>query len=316
MEENTDKENTSGFSKTLWQRLVDIAAFIALPPAIAYAIGVVALWLQLSAVYNGFSTDAWITWQAAMMASKPLAAGMGIRALLATVALSLLTTALAMFIYQIYVRASTERIQALSVFPPLICLVIGMGLILPSGVLEGVSSRISSSPNSESYTPIVSQLRTLVMPMSVLLLYILWGFLSGVLRLPTIRRALGYYPRKLYAAILPIALLFLLVSFLFPGQLQLPCLVKQLSAGDVLNGEVLTAPEAKELDGTVAQGRLVAHTEGQWWIFDSEGRFTSISDNQSRMQIEAPFGSLPTRGESNYSGPVSEAPYNPIQQCT
>lgn len=89
-----------------WQRLVELAALVALPPALAYALGVLALWVQISTAYDPI--DAWTNWQAATMAARPFVAGLGVGVLLRALAFSLLAGAVLLGAWWAFVRFCRE----------------------------------------------------------------------------------------------------------------------------------------------------------------------------------------------------------------
>lgn len=272
------------------------------PPALAYALGVMALWVQLSTTYD--SSNAWTYWHAATMATKPIVAGLGFGVLLRALTFSLLVGGgllLAWWLFQRFYRKSET--PPLTIALPLICLTIG-GFI---GVLGGFAL---------DTVPTVPNLRTLGVPIVLYLLFLCWPWFSG----PEIRsffsQGFAFYPKALYNVVSLLIIVLIVFLALFPGDLQLPCLTRQLAEGDVFDGHVLTAPRAEELEAVRPEGRLVANADGYWWVFDENGRFTAIPRNdQARMVIDDPFGEIPSRDESNYSGSYREAPYNPIQSC-
>jgi hypothetical protein len=290
-----------------WQRLVELAAFIAVPPTLAYAFGVGALWVQLTTAYS-FS-DAWTTWHAATMATKPVTAGLGVGVLLRAFSFSLLFGGVLLLVAWPFVRKTKKRCSSNenqrfwpSLLVPLLCL----SLVLYFAIF--------SFPGDTF--PIVPNLRVIGIPVLayLLCLYVLW--VLGPEERSLINRVFAYYPRPLYSIISFIAILLVVFFMLYPGELQLPCLTREISEGDVLDGEVLTAERAEELDAEITVGRLIAHANGYWHVFDESGELTAIPNNdQARWTIEAPFGATSTDINSNYSGPYEDAPDNPINQC-
>jgi hypothetical protein len=86
---------------------VELAALIALPLTLAYAFGVVALWVQLSTRYQYF--DAWSYWYAATLAPKPVVAGLGVRVLIRAFSLSLLIGGVSLLVAWPFVRRRRKR---------------------------------------------------------------------------------------------------------------------------------------------------------------------------------------------------------------
>lgn len=280
---------------------MELAALVAVPPALAYALGALALWVQLSTAYD--SSDAWTNWQAATLATKPFVAALGFGVLLRALTFSLLAGATLLTVRWAFVRYRREE-EPLpgSVFVPLAFFTLGGFLAVLGGL-----------PNDT--VPAVPNLRTIGVPVALYLLFLCWPLLSGPQQRSFVVRVVAFYPRVLYVLAALAAVAFLVFFALFPGELRLPCLTRQLAEGDVVDGEVLTAPRAEELGFEQTEGRLVAHADGHWWVFDEEGRFAAIPDGDAARLVVEPFGELPSREESNYSGLYRDAPYNPIRQC-
>lgn len=168
-----------------------------------------------------------------------------------------------------------------------------MGLIL--GVLGGFSF---------DTVPLVPNLRTIGVPVALYLLLLCWPLLSGPEQRAYFGRIFAFYPRALYAGVALVAVALVVFSALFPGELRLPCLTRQT-----------VAPTEERLGTERVEGRLVAHADGHWWVFDAEGKLAAIPHGEERMLVEEPFGELPSREGSDYAGLHAEAPYNPIWAC-
>ena len=270
-----------------WQRLVELAALVALPPALAYALGVVALWVQLSNVY--LFSDGWTFWQAATMATKPVVAGFGVGIMLRALTFSVLLSAivlLAWWLFEFFYRKKTSYPFAWSL--PLTSLTVGMALLLLGGIF-------GNSP-----VPTVPILRTVGVPIALYLLLLCLPWFLGPAQRFVVSQIFAFYPRILYAIISVVAVAFTVLSTLLPGDLELlPCLTRQLDEGY-----------------EQTEGRLVALADGYWWVFDENGRFTAIpNDDTARMIVEDPRDGPPSPRESSYSGPYVDDPSNPIQEC-
>ena len=91
-----------------------------------------------------------------------------------------------------------------------------------------------------------------------------------------VKQALDYYPSRLYSVVSLVGILLVVIFMFFPGkELQLPCLIREVSE-DGMN---------------VVEGRLVAHADGYWWVFDESGSLMAIpNDGQARFEVEEPIG--------------------------
>ena len=287
---NGEDDRRLDTTRAWWQRLVEFAALVALPPTLAYALGVMALWVQISTAYD--STDAWTNWQAATVATKPFVAGLGVGVLLRALAFALLGGGALFAGWWMFVRFGRKTTPfPLSGVVALTCL--SVGLIL--GVLGGFSN---------DTVPLVPNLRTIGVPVALYLMLLCWPLLSGPEQRSFFGRVLAFYPRALYAGVALMAVALVVSFALFPGELRLACLTRQV-----------VTPTEERLGVERTEGRLVAHADGHWWVFDAEGTFAAIPDGEERMLVEEASGDLPSREGSKYSGLYREAPYNPISLC-
>lgn len=290
-----------------WQRFIEAAALIAVPPTLAYALGVVALWVQLSNVYS-FPAGEWSLWYAATIAYKPVAAGIGFGVLTRAFSFTLLIGGALLLISYLLLRLLKKRRPSDKGMTDLMALIIPLSCIAIGGLFTAFL--LSTSVQKVSGLSVVGG------PVLLYLLtfYLMW--VSSPEQRSLVKRLFTYHPKALYGAIPVVGIVLVVFFTLSPGALQLPCLMRHLSEGDVFGGETLTAERAAEIGAYVPEGRLLANAEGYWWVFDRDGRFTAIPrDSQSRMEVEEPFGEAVSESDSNYSGPYKDAPYNPIQQC-
>lgn len=300
-------------TKAWWQRFIELSALIAVPPTLAYALGVVALWVQLSV--HSSSEGEWSPWYGATMAYKPVAAGIGFNILLRAFSLTLVIGGALLLIGYLFVRLLKKRRPSDERLTDFMALIIPLTIPL-SCILVGGLLAILGFPNQS--VPKVPNLPTVGIP---ILMYLLSFYLLWVLnpeQRSLVKSMITYYPKALYGAI-PVVGIVLVVAILtlFPGPLQLPCLTRHMTAGESVGEDVVLPKEKAEEPGfQIAEGRLLANAEGYWWVIDKNGRFTAIPrDSRYRMEVEEPFGEPVSRSDSNYSGPYEDAPYNPVQQC-
>lgn len=79
-EENGPPGELSGSRGAWWQRLVELAAVIAVPPALFYVLGLGALWVQLSSEHHLGGNDNALL--AATLVARPIAVGLGAEVML------------------------------------------------------------------------------------------------------------------------------------------------------------------------------------------------------------------------------------------
>ena len=207
-----------------WQRFIELAALIAVPPTLAYALGVVALWVQLSKVYS-ISAGEWSLSYAATMAYKPLAAGIGFGVLLRAFSFTLVVGGALLLISYLYVRLLKKRRPSDDGITELTALIIPVSSILIGGVLFAIG--LSTS------VQIVPSLRLVGAP---ILLYLFTFYLIWVLnpeQRSLVKRLVTYHPKAIYGTIPVVGVVLVVFFTLSPGALQLPCLTRHMSEGDV-----------------------------------------------------------------------------------
>jgi hypothetical protein len=92
-----------------WRRLVELAAFVALPPAVAYVLGLGALWIQLSAEYDDLGI--YTTWYAASLVPKAAVAGQGIEVLWKALPPTVIVAGVSLLVARVRLIHKTPREQ-------------------------------------------------------------------------------------------------------------------------------------------------------------------------------------------------------------
>lgn len=243
---------------------MDLGAFVALPPAAAYILGLIAFWMQLSVAYT-FS-ESWTTWYAATLAPKLLVIGIGITVIAQAISLSALITVFLLFFAKY--RTKQEERPDPKAEPMPAFLYKALPIIVAALALDLLSvSFIGDSFNTDF------GLQFLLVP--IVMLYLLFVYIQfrHDLGLGTLKKALSYYPRwSLEVPVIIFLLLMVLFTF-YPTNISTPCLTSQRYVGPaIIEDNTITVK---------SEGRLVAHTNGYWYVFDESNNLVAIPDNNA-----------------------------------
>lgn len=246
--------------------------------ALFYVLGLGALWVQLASEYDLPGNDN--AWFAASLVARPTAAGLGAEVLLRGLLFSMVVAALLLFVAYIVFKRREPNRQVLRL-PPMI-------LPLSAAVLGLLLFIVTSA---EDRAPLVPTFR-IVGGLVVLYFFsfFLYWILGGEARM-YVGRAFAFYPRWLYSVIAVLAVLCMGGSVLFPGETRLSCLYRETAEGDVMDGGVISAQRAEELDDyRTLEGGFLGHSEGHWYVFDEENlQLKAIPDDEASRVIEGEF---------------------------
>lgn len=267
-----------------WQRLVEFAAVIAVPPALFYILGLGALWVQLSSdEYDRPSNDN--AWFAASLVARPTVAGLGAEVTLRGLAASSVIATVVLIVAYIVLRLLRTGGSESGVFKLL-------PLLLPfsTGPLGLLLFFVLTLP-AEDGVPLVPKFRIVG---GLAVLYVLVFFLDwslGAEYRSVLRRAFAFYPRWLYSAIAILSVLCVGGSVLFPGEARLPCLYRVTSEGDVMDGEAISGQRAEALgDLRTLEGGFLGHSEGHWYVIEEEQLdLEAIPDDGASRILEGEF---------------------------
>lgn len=252
-----------------WRRLVDLGAFIALPPAAAYVLGLIAFWMQLSVAYT-FS-EAWTTWYATILAPKLLIVGVGVavlgRAISLTIALAWILLVIAKY------RTAKDKRPDWQADPKTAVVYKMTPIIMFTLALDLVLVTFLSDPFNTDFG-----LRFLLIPVVVLyLLFAYFLFRQGA-GFDSIKTACAHFPRWSFEAPLVAFLLLLVVFTFYPTDVSTPCLTTRTY-------EEPAAAQDNSFPIT-REGRLIAHTDGYWYVFSETGDLVAIPDaERDSMEI-------------------------------
>lgn len=263
----------------MWRRLVEFAAFIAVPPALFYILGLGALWIQLSSEYD--SSGLYNTWYAASLVPRSVAAGYGAGVIWRGIVISSGLAFLLLFVAYLVIRSrGSDRIQ-LGGYP------LWIPLILPM-ILATIALLLGAAGYSES----IVRVPAFRLVGGILVAYFLWFYLFWSLGMEGrtfLKMVFSYYPKGLYNVIAVVSILCVGASVLFPGDGSLPCLWREPAQGDVVDGKVLSPERAEELkDFRTLEGGFLAHSEGYWYVFD-EKEVRAIPDDEATRIVEGKF---------------------------
>lgn len=294
-----------------WRRTVELAAFVAVPPALAYTLGLGVLWVQLANEYD--SESRYATWYAASLAPTTVAAGFGIGVIWKALVASLATAFLLLIIYWLAKRRSSSDSQSVrgTFWVPFGSLVLGL-------MLGAAGAAINT-------TPPVFSLRVFsgFIVVYLLMFYVFWGL--GDESRSAVRNVVAFYPNLLYKTIGALGIIWIGVFLLFPGESRPPCIWKADPQGEVVEAEVPLEQQATEPNQWTLEGGLVAHTDSTWYMFDEDKRLKAVPDGEARRLVAGEFYVAYIRIGEN-GEPVGEKvteedlepglPYSPVESCT
>lgn len=255
---------------------MELAAFIAVPPALFYVLGFGALWVQLSNEYDG--SGLYNTWYAASLVPRIVVAAYGASVIWKGLLVSLLTAFVLLLVaYWVLRRRRTisRLIRLCVLLLPLSVAVFG-GLLWIAGTTEGNAPAVPTFRIVGGFLVVY-----------FLLFYLFWSI--GKEERSFVKEVFSFYPKTLYSVIAVASLLSIGASVLFPVDVGLPCLWRETAPEDVVNGEVLSPERAQELsDLRTLEGGFLAHSEGHWYVYD-EKEIRAIPDDEATRVIEGRF---------------------------
>lgn len=256
-----------------WRRLVDLGAFFAVPPAVAYVLGLIAFWMQLSVAYT-FS-EAWTTWYAAILAPKLLIVGIGIAVIGRAISLAI-TLAWILLVIAKHRTAKEDRPE-----PQRDLTTAMVYRILPTMMLLLALDLVLVTFLSQSFNTDFG-LRFALIPVVLLYtLFVYFQFRQGS-GFSHIKAVLSYFPRWSLETPLIAFLLLLVVFTFYPTDVSTPCFTNR-PYEEPENARDNSFP-------TGQQGRLIAHTDGYWYVFDRRGDLLAIPDaERDSVEISGAF---------------------------
>ncbi len=248
--------NSTHDDQSLWRRVVELAALISVPPALLYAVGLCTLWIQISQTY--WSLNLTTAWYAASLAPKSVALGQGVRAFWAILPVSFLLSFLVMLFVYVYNRFYQKDPTFRGKEP--VTFLLGMFTI----ALLAISFLLT-----DYSLALLQLLRFLV---GFLAFYSLW-FLA--FRHVGQHRSLTPYPAGMYQLLRYILIGSLLIAVLWPGNLQLPYLVRGLNeTGGPYKEDYSPMDDAIEF--RITEGRLLTVSGGYWHVLSCGGEYVTI----------------------------------------
>ena len=299
--EQTPRESrrAGGSENNWWRRLVEVAAVIAAPAAVFYVAGLVAFWVQLSNEYKLPGTE--YVWIAASLVSKSTAAGLGVQTVMRGLVVALaLATVLLSAAYIVLKLKPRQQDHSDSETPAVPAWVLPVSTFMVGGLVYIIVS-------TQDTTPVVFTVRfTGALAVAYLLNFYLYWNLGGAPR-AAITKSIAFYPKWLHNLIVVLGILCVGGSVLFPGEASLPCLYRETTQGDVMNGEVLSAMQAaKYEDFRTLEGGFLGHSQGYWYVLDEEHlQLEAIPDDDAKRILEDEFYIAHTRIGRN-GKPVGE----------
>lgn len=289
-----------------WQRLLELAAFVTLPPTIAYCLGALGLWIHLAEIYtsNLGVSDLWF---AVSLVPNAVIAGFGFRIIWYVLPIILGFAGISFAVIVWVRRHNLPKVP-----------LIGLGVTLIPLCLLTLALWISQVGNTTSFP--VPALRIVV---GLLFLYALGFYLfwSGDRSTREVtKKVLSIYPRTAYTINAVVGLIALAYTVLFTYQTPLPCLVQQLVKEDVVavnnpavvQGRAKPPEDPSNFTGLFSpEGRLLAHSQGYWYVLDNNGLLRAIPGNDSSvMTIEESLTGSPLKEYQNgtFSGDMPK-PY-------
>lgn len=234
---------------------MDLTTLIALPPALAYAVGLSTLWMQITEIYY---LDFTTSWYAVALVPRLVTLGHGIRTLWNVLPLAFLFSFLVVLAFYLHGRYYRKDPKYWGSAPVMFLLIMfSVALLMLVLYFEDYSLAV------------LLMLRFLV---GSLAFYSLWFLL---LRNTGLHWNLLPYPESLYRYLRYSLIVLLLVTILWPGDLRLPYLLRGHDpVGDAYSEDSLPIEDAIEF--RAPEGRLLAVTEGYWHVLGCGGEYVMI----------------------------------------
>jgi hypothetical protein len=279
---------------------VEVAAVIAVPPAVIYVAGLVAFWVQLSNDYGSHGLEH--TWMAASLVARTTAAGLGAEIVLRGLVGALALATVLLFGAYIILRLRTGLQDHSDSEVPRVS---PLGVPIATAFVGGMMFLILWTQATEGPSVSIIRISGALVVFYFLQFYLYWS-IGGAVR-SKITKPIAFYPMWLYSLIVVLGIICLGGAVLFPGEASLPCLYRGTAEGDVMDGEVLSAKQAEEVEGLESlEGGFLGHSEGYWYVIDNESLdLEAIPDDEAKRDLEGEFYVGYTRIEPN-GEPVGE----------
>ncbi len=268
-----------------WQTLIEIAAVIAVPSALLYALGVVVFWLRIANEYDSISIST--TWYAASLVPRSTAAASGIEVIVRGILYGTLLSSVVLLIQYIvsYARlrksAQSRKIRFFS--EPLN---LPVWLLFVASLIAILYIQFSR----DSSYGLLYILRLLALMVSIgLLLPVLWVVFSGQGRRELYERIVDFYPIFTYQMVFIVAAMSVFISILFPREASLSCLWKEDSDGEVIEANVPNTQGPNEPIQWTLQGGFLSKNGGTWYVLTESNRLQAIPDDQAIRVVEGEF---------------------------
>lgn len=254
-----EKQSKSRFSTTF----AEVSAGVALAAICIYVVGLWALWLPISRTFtNDFST----AWYAVSLVPQTVIAGQGVRQVL-------IQPALALFLIMcFYVFAAVLR-GRFRLHNITIALVLALVFAVPiMGWMIWII--VTGEKTKEPFAPsnlVEAGISTLAFVISIV-----GGLASGTMLNRGLQFAEGNYLPKVVS-----------VSNIVRG-VTVSCVAVIIAA--FLNSAVREPPlpTVKFSKSSIAEGALLTHSEGFWYVFDSKGQLQAIPDDKAGSVLLVP----------------------------
>jgi hypothetical protein len=254
---------------------------IAVPPALFYVLGLVALWVQLSSEYSFPGYDS--AWFAASLVTRATAASLGAEIVFR--GLFVASAAAAVLLLGAYIVLKLlRRGQSYSGVPRI------PPLIIPLSV-GSLSLLLFIAISADGRAPLVPTFRILGgLALLYFFLFFFYWILGGESR-AFLKRGLNFYPGWLYSTIAMLSVLCMGASALFPEEPRLLCLYRETVEGDVVAGEVVSVQRAEELtDYRTLEGGFLGHSAGYWYVIGANNLdLQAIPDDGATRILKGEF---------------------------
>lgn len=291
----------SSSSRSWWRILVEVAAVIAIPSALLYALGVVVFWLKIANEYDRISIGT--TWYAASLVPRSTAAASGIEVMLRgllygaflSVALLLCSHFFAFLRAKRSDRREDIRFFSTPLFVPFSLLIVGL-----------LSVVISLQFSQGSTYGLLFYLRAAAITVGILgLLAILPWIFGGRTAYRDPRLPLRLYSGPAYRGIAVVVVVCVFGSVLIPGEASLSCLWKEDPNGEIYEANVANTQSENEPLQWTLQGGFLTKSDGTWYVLTEADRIQAMSNDESIRVVGGDF-SIRYLKVGNEGTPVGE----------